>query len=50
MINTVELRVREHGKDILVYRFGTISAAAEMIHFLDGMLPDVSFIVQPTTH
>lgn len=50
MVQNVELRVRENGTDILVYRFQNATEAAEMIHFLDGMLPDVSFVVQPLTH
>ena len=50
MTRRVELRVRENGSDILVYRLENAAKAAEMIHFLDGMLPDVSFVVQPVTH
>lgn len=50
MMNSVELRVRENGTDILIYHFKTAGAAAEMIHYLDGMLPDMSFLVQPVTH
>lgn len=46
----VELRVAENGTDILVYTFRTVQAAAEMIHFLEDMLPGASFTVQPLRH
>jgi hypothetical protein len=50
MVGFVELRVRENGKDVLVYTFKSIESAAEMMHFLSGMMPEVSYLVQPLRH
>lgn len=46
----VELRVSQDGEEILVYMLKSAKAAAEMIDFLDGMLNDPSFVVQPLRH
>ena len=50
MSGLVELHVRENGKDVLVYTFKTIGAAAEMMHFLSDMMPEMSYVVQPLRH
>jgi hypothetical protein len=50
MSGFVELRVRENGKDVLVYNFKSIAGAAEMMHFLSDMMPGVSYVVQPLRH
>ncbi len=46
----VELRVAEDGRDILVYCFGKISDAVEMMTFLSAFLPDARFLIQPVRH
>lgn len=46
----VELRVRENGQDILVYSFKSVTAAADMVHFLSDMMPGASYTVQPVRH
>lgn len=50
MVGFVELRVRENGKDVLVYTFKSTAAAAEMVHFLSDMMPGASYLVQPLRH
>jgi hypothetical protein len=46
----VELRVTEVGHEILIYRFGKIAEAAEMMNFLSEFLPDARFLIQPVLH
>jgi hypothetical protein len=46
----VELRVAEEGQEILIYRFGKIVDAAEMMRFLAEFLPDARFVIQPLPH
>ncbi|MEM6608619.1 MAG: hypothetical protein AAF689_08565 [Pseudomonadota bacterium] len=46
----VELRVRDGGRDILVYTFKSAGEAGEMIHFLSDFFPAGEFLVQPLRH
>lgn len=46
----VELRVQEHGEDVLVYTFGAVAEAAEMFEFLRDFFPGARFVIQPLTH
>jgi hypothetical protein len=50
MTRSVELRVRDEGRDILLYTFDSAGRAAEMIHFLADFLPKAEFVVQPLRH
>ena len=47
---SVELRVNDGNKDILVYAFKSAKEAGEMISFLEEFLPGAKFLVQPLRH
>jgi hypothetical protein len=46
----VELRVAEEGREVLIYTFGKVAEAAEMMNFLSEFLPDARFLIQPVRH
>ena len=46
----VELRVAQAGEEILIYTFKSVSEAIDMLQFLDGMIVDPAFTVQPLRH
>ena len=46
----VELRVADDGMEVLVYSFGRISEAVEMMSFLSDFLPQARFLIQPVRH
>ncbi len=50
MAHSIELRVRDEGRDVLVYTFDSAGRAAEMIRFLADFFPAGEFIVQPMRH
>lgn len=46
----VELRVADEGREVLVYSFGKISEAVDMMSFLADFLPQACFLIQPVRH
>lgn len=43
-------RVREDGKDVLIYHFSSMREAAKTFDFVSGFFPSAQFIFEPSRH
>jgi hypothetical protein len=49
-VGGVKLSVREDGRDLLVYHYGSIREATEILNFIREFFPRAEFVFEPLAH